>query len=78
MLEKGVWAVFSCLTQVSLRVTLGRGSTVMKRLLVEYILCLICEYLLEDDSYACFMRFHAKEHEKVCFFKVNVRFCMDF
>lgn len=33
VLAEGVWAVPSCLTQVSLRVTFGIGSKLMKRLM---------------------------------------------
>ena len=50
VLEEGVQAVFSCLTQMSLRVTLGTGSQGMKRLVW---LTLNVFYVIVDLCYVC-------------------------
>ena len=43
-LEEGVWAVSSCSTQVSLRVTLGRILNDLKAYIIEYV-----TYMVYDE-----------------------------
>ena len=65
-----------CLTEVSLRVTLGEGSKVMKKLLFDYE-CLISDYWLG----VCLLNPYDEgfyQNNMKAYVKVNVPFCIVF